>query len=283
MHPRSFTGFLLAFSTAAVLLAQPRAVQTGSPSTVQITTSATGDKTVEIQNVSYQVSWSGVPGRPKDERLLLRKQTHSKQILGEKGIESAVVLEAWPLGTDTKFKPVYSVKATGTDGQVVEGALFVVSRGLDDVEWWSVYKLGTGQHLFDTYVPLLNFSISRETLTTRYAGLDVPSDDVKDARLKQPKVIGVLTYASEDRVIREWLLTCDDPKRAQLLRSYADTTRKLTLAERAPNSQILTLSFRENFPSPANPIDLIVPIASDDLDVAHAQLPAQFHLSAWRR
>src|ERR1039457_6099956 len=91
-----------------------------------------------------------------------------------------------------------------------------------------IYKLGSGQHLFDTYVPLLSFSISRETVTTRYVGLEVPPDDTGDMRLKQPNVVAVLTYASEDRLIREALVTCDDPKQAQLLRSYADTTRAVS-------------------------------------------------------
>src|SRR5450432_2341524 len=114
-------GILLVAAGAAY--AQVRAMQTGSPSTVQITTDKDGTKSVEIQNVSYQVSWSGLPGRPKDQRLLLRKMTHSKEIIGEKGMESTVTLEAWPFGTDTKFKPLYSVKAKGTDGQIVEGSM----------------------------------------------------------------------------------------------------------------------------------------------------------------
>jgi len=53
--------------------------------------------------------------------------------------------------------------------------------------------LGSGQHLFETYVPLLSFSISRETVTTRYVGFEAPGDDTNDTRLKQPNVVGVLT------------------------------------------------------------------------------------------
>ena len=280
LHRFTIGVLLLAACTA---FGQSKVFRTGNPSTVQFTTAADGTKTVEIQNIFYQLSWAGVPGRPKDERLLLRKTTHSTQVLGDKGVESTVMLEAWPLGMDTKFKPLYSVKVPGTDGQIVEGALFVASRGLDDVDWWSVYKLGTGQHLFDTYASLLNFSISRETLTMRYVGLEVPPDDTKDTRLKQPKVVAVITWASEDKVLHEWMLTCDDAKRAQLLRSYADTTRKLAVGERANGSLTLNLSFRENFPSPPNPVDLGIPVLGDDLDIAHAQLPAQFHLSVWRR
>ena len=155
-------------------------------------------------------------------------------------------------------------------------SLLAVSRGLEETEWWSVYKLGSGQHLFDTYVPLLSFSISRETVTTRYVGLEVPPDDTKDARLKQPNVVGVLIYASEDRLIREALVACDDPKRAQLLRSYADTTRTLSYVDGA-----LKLSFSQNYPSPPNPVDLRIPLHHDDLDLKHAQLPPRMHVTPY--
>ena len=60
------------------------------------------------------------------------------------------------------------LKATGMDCKTVDGALFVILRGLEDTEWWSVYKLGTGERLFDTYVPLLGFSIRRDIQTMRY-------------------------------------------------------------------------------------------------------------------
>ena len=78
--------------------------------------------------------------------------------------------------------------------------------------------------------------------------------------------------------MHEWLLTCDDPKRAQLLKSYSDVTRRLSVGD-----QTLTLGFRENYPSPANPIDIVIPIAGDDLDIAHASLPPRIHLTSWRR
>ena len=114
------------------------------------------------------------------------------------------------------------------------GALFVIDRGLEEVEWWSVYQLGTGKHLFDTYVPLGGFSISREMFERRYLGLEIPPDDANDARLKQPNLAGVVTYASADGLKREALLTCDDAKQAQLLRSYVDSTRTVSLIEGPP-------------------------------------------------
>jgi hypothetical protein len=274
---------LLAGSSRLIAETVVRPVQTQAPSSVSVTGSKEGEQAVEIQNVTYEVTGTAVPGRPQNERLLLRKTSHSKQVLGDKGIEAMVTLEAWPLGVDPKQKPLYTVKVTGETGQTIDNSLYVAARGLEEVEWWSVYKLGTGQYLFDTFVPLVSFSISRETAKTRYVGMEAPTDDSKDVRLKQAKVIGVVTYASEERVIREVLLTCDDPKQAPLLRSYADVSRKLTLNEKPSGGQTLTLVFSQNYPGPANPVEIVIPIVGDDLDAAHAQMPRQIQASVWRR
>ena len=269
---------------AAALASAQQTPHAESASTIDFSSAADGSETVEIRNVSHEVTGTQVPGRPPGERLLLRKTTRSKQVLGDIGMEATVTLEAWRLGEDLRQKPLYSLTVTGEDGRTIDNAIFVVARGLEETEWWSVYKLGSGQRLFDTYVPLLSFSISRETVTTRYVGLEAPGDDAKDARLKQPNVVGVLTYASEDRIVREALLTCDDPKQAQLLRSYADTTRALSLvesADRAPHT--VKLSFSQNYPSPAHAVELRIPVRRDDLDLAHSQLAPGLHVSVWRR
>ncbi len=266
-----------------MLLAQPaRPFQAQASSSITARTSADGSQTVEIRNVSYEITGTEIPGRPSGERLLLRKTTHSKQALGDIGQDASVTLEAWRFGDDPAQKPLYALTTTGVDVHAVDNALLVASRGIEEVDWWSVYKLGSGQHLFDTYVPLVDFSISRETVKTRYVGLEVPPDDTPDARLKQPNVVAVLTYAAEDRVIREALLTADDPQQARLLRSYADVTRAVS-AEDRPASRAVRISFSQNYPSPPRPVEVLIPILRDDLDLAHAQLPARLHVSVWRR
>jgi len=113
------------------------------------------------------VTGTNVPGLPPDDRLLLRKTISSKQVLGDIGMEATVTLDAWRLGDDPRHKPLYTLNTSGEGGNTKDTALFVVSRGLEEVEWRPVYKLGSGQHLFDTYVPLVGFSISREAGTTR--------------------------------------------------------------------------------------------------------------------
>lgn len=273
MWARKIAVFLL----AVLVRAQQRPpLHAQSASTIDFSSAANGSETVEIRNISHEVTGTQVPGRPPGERLLLRKTTHSKQVLGDIGLEATVTLEAWRLGEDPRQKPLYTLTVAGEDARTIDNALLAVSRGLEETEWWSVDKLGSGQHLFDTYVPLLSFSISRETVTTRYVGLEVPPDDSKDARLKQPNVVGVLIYASEDRLIREALVTCDDPKQAQLLRSYADTTRAVSWTEGA-----LKLSFSQNYPSPPNTVELRIPVRRDDLDLTHTQLPPRMHVTPY--
>jgi len=170
----------------------------------------------------------------------------------------------------------------GTESRTVENELFTVSRGLEEVEWWSVYRLADGTHLFDTYMPLVKFSTSRKEMILRYAGFDVPPDDSKDARFNDRHVVGVVSYASNEKVIREGLITCDDPKLAALLRSYADETR--TLAQTGGvKAQMLRIAFSQNPPSAPATVAVLVPIVGDDLDFAHATLPPRMHITAWKR
>ena len=282
----AFAGVVLPFQPA-------KPVQAQSSSSISSRTEADGSQIIEIRNVTFELRDPVIPGRPRSDRLLLRKTTRSKETVGDIGVDATVTLEAWRFGDDLRQKPLYTISTSGTNGRTRDNAIFIVSRGLEEVEWWSVYRLGTGQHLFDTYVPLVSFSISKEFLTSRYVGLEVPPDDTRDARLKQPNVVGVLTYASEDRVIREALLTCDDPRRAAQFRSFADETRDLSMVETAAAatakgkpqgpSRTLKLSFSESYPSPPNTTEVQIPLQGDDLDLAHAKLPAGLHASAWQR
>lgn len=274
-------GFGLLLAVCAVprmCSAQPLRAQ--SQSSINYSAAADGSKNIEIQNVTFEYTGTGISGRPQNERLLLRKTVHSKASVDDIGVDATITLEAWPLGVDLKQKPLYTLTETGTEGRTIYPDLFLVDRQVEEVEWWSAHKLGNGQHLFDTYVPLVSFSISRDVETTRYVGLEVPPDDSKDARLKDSHVIAVISYASPERVIREALLTSDDPKQAQLLRSYADSSRNLSEVD---PGRYLKLTISQNYPSPPATIEVRVPIMRDDLDVAHAQLPPHLHLSAWKR
>jgi hypothetical protein len=240
------------------------------------------EEIVETTNVAWQVTGTDIPGRPKNERLVLRTTARQTQVLGDIGSDSTVTVEAWPMGADLHSKPLYSVTQTGLEAHTLENALWQISRGTEEVEWWSLIQLGTGQHLFDTYVPPVNFSTSREFFISRYGALDVPPDDASDARLREPHVVAVLVYASTERVIREALIAADDVNRARELRSYADTRRTLTLRESPSLPPVLRIRFLSNDKIEKETL-LEVPITKDDLDLAAAKVPAGLHVKAWKR
>jgi len=276
---RGLAAFLLMSGFAVAQAHKP--FQAQSPAGVVYGVNKDGQQTVEIANVAYEVTSTAVPGRPQNERLLLRTTTRTKQVVDEIGMDASTTVEAWPLGVDPKQKPLYALKADGVDCKTVDGALLVILRGLEDTEWWSVYKLGTGERLFDTYTPLLGFSIRRDIQTMRYVGFEAPPDNAADARLKEPHVVGVLTYASAEHILREALITSDDAKQAQMLRSYADANRSVTLLE--TSARALKISISQNYPSAPATVTLTIPIVRDDIDMAHAQMPAHLHLALWKR
>src|SRR5262245_30306616 len=95
-----------------------------------------GAKTLDVTNVTFEITNSFVPGRPQDERLLLRKTAKSREVVGDQGLEATVTVEAWPLGSDAKAKPLYSVTLEGVDVVTEDSAVLVFNRGVEEVEWW---------------------------------------------------------------------------------------------------------------------------------------------------
>ena len=254
--------------------------QAQSASTISYTVEGDGE-TVVIHNVAWQYTGTQVPGRPADERLLLRTTTHEKDFVGDIPEPGAVTLEAWPLGVDPKQKPLYSVKLEADAAHTLDNGLWVIDRGYVDVPMWSIHRLGDGRHLFDTHVELVRFTVSRADGTSRYADLDVPADDAPDARLKEPHVVAVLVYAAEDRVLREVLITHDKPAEARQMRSFADETQQVAFIDTP--ARRLKIAFSHNYPDAPATVEASIPLVKDDLDVAHAQVPAGMHIAAWRR
>jgi len=263
---------------AAAAFAQAhKPFQAQTPASVAYSVNKDGQETVEIANVAYEVTSTAVPDRPQNERLLLRTTTRTKHVVDEIGMEASTMVEAWPLGVDPKQKPLYALKVAGVDSKTVDGALLVVLRGLEDTEWWSVYKLGTGERLFDTYVPLLGFSVRRDIQTMRYVGLEVPENALR----QDSHIIAILTYASAEHMLREAVITSDDPKQAESLRSFADASRTVTLVETP--ARALKISVSQNYPSAPATVALTIPIVRDDLDLVHAQMPAHLHVVLFKR
>jgi len=269
---------------------KPISVQGSSTCSYEIKDDA---QTITISNVTFDWVEPYIPGKKSGGILMLRITTRTSQVLEDIGMEGKVTVEAWPLGTDPTEKPRYTVSLDAASVEAQRQSVLVFDRMLEEVQWWSVHALVNGEHLFDTYVKPVEFSISRETDEPRFVGLEVPPDDTKDGRLKDPHVVAVVSYASAEHVVREALLTCDDPKRAEAYRSFADEERSLDYVEGpVPPAQgktvlepprALKITFSQSFPSPPNPVSAQIPVAGDDLDLAHAKLPPCMHIAAWKR
>jgi hypothetical protein len=217
-------------------LGLPMWAQGGSSLTV---TGKQGEEAVVIRNVTYELAG----------KTVLRKSEQTKQVIGDKGMEASTVVEAWPFGVDRKEKPKYTVKVAGVDARSLDNELLIVTRGLDDVQWWSLYRLSNGQPLFNTYVRPVRIPDS-----SLYAGWDIPEDG--DPRLKNQRLVGVVVIAGAEGPVRRVELHTTDPKRAMMLRSMADVQPSL---EYNAAKKMLVLTIRNAEPDARVEIPLTGP------------------------
>src|SRR5262245_333963 len=94
-------GLILLLSLPALFAqqSQKKAFEQQSPSTITYK-SEDGSETVEIKNVVFELVGPGIPGRPLNERVVLRKTTRTKQVVDEIGQDGTTTVDAWPLGVD---------------------------------------------------------------------------------------------------------------------------------------------------------------------------------------
>ena len=198
-----------------------------------------GEEAVVIRNVSYELA----------AKTVLRKTEQTRQVIGDKGMEASTLIEAWPLGVDRKEKPKYTIKVEGVDARSLNYDLLIVTRGLEDTQWWSLYRLADGKPLFNTFVRPIHIP---DTMT--YAGYDVPADG--DPRLKNPNLIGVIHLAGAEGTPRRIEIHANDAKRAIVLRSFADVTPTL---EFNYTKKVLVLTIRDAQPDARIEIPLNAP------------------------
>ena len=64
-----------------------------------------------------------------------------------------------PLGAGMEQKPLYAITAEGTDVHTKGNALLVFDRGVEEVNWSSIYKLSGGRRLFEDHDELLAIGV----------------------------------------------------------------------------------------------------------------------------
>jgi hypothetical protein len=240
--------------------------------------------TVTTSNVNYEVSFY---------RELIFRTSIRKRVGEGPGMDGAVALEAWRFGDDIGGKPIYRIVVDGIGAVTKDRAIWVVDRYTEGRPRWSVYSLITGEFLLESAAELSTVSTptAGPHIPERYIGFQVPEhfDKGVDARLLEQHVVGLLTYARQEGVIREVLVTCDDPKRAGALHMLADQEWRPSVIEDDPSRenrgrriQTLKLSHSGD-PEPRWTFDILIPIVNGDLDLARAIVPAGLHLQGWKR
>lgn len=242
---RKCGGMNVTFSGVYELAREPFDAQ--SASTLKYGRNSDGQDTVDISNVTWELN----------HRLILRKTHTEKNVIDDMGNDPKITVEAWPLGVNPRQKPLYAVTLDGQDAAVVDDALLVIDR-TQETPWWSVYHLDSGQPFFNTYAPLLRFSITDAVQTERYAGLEIPEGEAG-------KTIGTLYYASDDRVIRKVRITGDSAQKAAELRSFAEGRFELDYVSKAIR---ITLTATV----------ITIPVTNDNLDLMRARVPVGLHL-----
>jgi len=90
-------GVGLALVTAGLLSLPALAADAPAPVNAQSTASFAlavkdGETIVDITNVAFATTGTYVPGRPTDERLVLRTTVRSHEVIGDKGIDEKVTV-----------------------------------------------------------------------------------------------------------------------------------------------------------------------------------------------
>lgn len=250
-------------------------------STVGVTDNS-GGTTLAIGNVVHELTRTIVSPRGRMEQLLLRIESSSEETLDAPGITGKVRLSARPIDGVRETMPLYEVALDGRGARLDDSGLIAVD--LDDGAARSVrayHLVATGERLFETAAGLAGTVFPGASYRWRYAAFLPITDDREELLAKQPKIIGIITYAAADRVIRQIAVEADSAERAVQLRSIWDEGHFLAWVP--GEQQALSLRF---LPSG---VSLLLPVKDDDLQSGPAPagitlraLPALPLMGGWR-
>ena len=246
---------------------------------------------VETINRAYELTDDHAPGHPGDSgRIVLKSEIRTKELIGDEGVDGHVAIDAWLIGADFSTKPLYSIAVEGSSFRHLDNQL-IVERGTGgDSDWQSVYRTGTGRHLFDVAGAAVPFRIREDASRwgPRIAGLYLIPDDESDPDLKGKEIVGLLGYTAteaEPGTVHQLLLTCDDAQEAVALRAFWSGEEQWNIAvdpvfgdgSGAALAAKLTLTLFGEAKA-----RIVIPIVQDDFDLEHAALPAGLHLARWK-
>lgn len=250
-------------------------------STVGITDKS-GETTLTISNVVHELTRMLVSPRGRMEQILLRIESRSEETMDAPGITGKVRLSARPINGARETAVLYDLTLDGRSARLDDSGFIAVD--LDDGAARSVraYHLAsTGERLFETAAGLASIVIPGPSYRWRYAAFLPIMDDRSDLLSKQPNIIGVITYAAPDRVVRQIAVEAESAEKAAQLRSIWDEEHFLSWV---PGDQpVLSLRL-----APSG-LSLLLPVKDDDLQpgpapagIALRALPALPLMGGWR-
>ncbi len=275
MRPMFVLGLLL----AAPALAQAPLYK--GESTVGISGERSGPE-VSVANVQHEVTRQVVTPRGKLEQLIVTIESRYRETIGEPGIFGEVRLTARPIDGAGPTPPLYDIRLKNRGAHLDDHGFIVVE--LDDGSTRpirSYHAAATGERLFETAAGLAAVALPGPYQRLRFAAFMPVLDDRQDLLAPSPRMIGVLTYASRSRVIRQVAVEAETRERAAELRSIWDEDHALAWSAEGP--PVLTLRF--------NPSGIRISLAVEDDDlkaglapagIALRPLPNQPLLGGWR-
>lgn len=215
-----------------------------------------------LVNVSFHPVSVALAGDPRPRPLLARLQVDTTEFSAASA-DGRVRLDVWPMGgaADLHKPPLYTVMVPGRGASLEADGMMMVERGARR----SAFSLADGSWLFDADAPVAVFAVDGER--RRYVALAQAEDDLAAG------AVAVLSYATPRRVIRRVVLSAADPARGRFLRGTLNMTRPVTRVD-DKGGRVLEV------PLPSGALRL--PVAGDDLDVAHAEVPAGMRLDEIR-
>ncbi|MBF0168165.1 MAG: hypothetical protein HQL45_11100 [Alphaproteobacteria bacterium] len=220
--------------------------------------------------------------------LIIETEMNTLYMWGEKGTEGKVSVTAWRLqGASKNQEKAYAFTCDGIGINVQPDFITVEEDGDLAYSHTQTYFTKNGKFAFSAFGPPAEMILTPVgVVEERVAAFSPFSQRIPDEN--RTKAIGVIAYATRDRLLAEALLVSNDESQARSLSMAADESQKLTwidlLTNQAPGRLGATRS--TNFDEVAmrlrfhdSKLDLFIPVTATDIDYARLKLPPGLSLT----
>ncbi len=217
--------------------------------------------------------------RGRRERILLDIATVTRETQGEKGIRGSLEISARV--AERELPLLYSLRLPARAAALDESGL--IAADLDDCCTFhrAYHDAATRERLFESTVPIASLALEGPRFKRRVAAFVARMDGNKDHGAWGENAVGLISYATADRVIQQALVVADDPTVARRLRSLDDERTGLAWVDARTGAPILAVpghgevqpQLRVHFSTSG--IEVNIPLEKDELVLKEA--PQDLH------